>query len=357
MFEFYKNKDIVFVDIEANDKPKRILQFGAIKILKDGQSECRNWFSNPKCKITSHIEKMVEKNLKNIENGMTSIRIAEKIYNFLKNTILITYGPFDYDFLKNFCYKLLKKKLDVTHIDLQYEWKKLSMYKNLWSLNRLANFFSISIQENQLHDAFYDAKTLHDIYMAWLSKDKDNLMDNIYCDVAKFEKRIKATQNNLNKNAFTLNNTSKNEGLCLLKINFEESRYTENSKQLLSGLDVLEIVGNQIKRNWNFQFDINGKDFDSEIYEITLTNILKKLIVCITDKKLLVDEHEYQKLIKLVNLCAQYVDVFPINNIGFTIGYSNLFHKIDVSAEKYMHNLELIKNWKVYEYLKEKNSN
>ncbi len=353
MFEFCEKKDLVFVDIEANDKPKRILQFGAVKLKKNNDIECRNWFSNPKCKISPHILKMVHKNLLNIENGISSIRIIEKIYRFLNNTVLVTYGPFDYTFLDSMSLKFLKKKLNVIHIDLQDEWKKMSMSKNVWALNKLGNFFNIDINENKLHDAFYDADILYKIFREWKSQNenKECLVKNIYKHVTQFEKKIKITQNLENKNAKTMNNTLECKGLCFLNINFKESKWFESPKKLLSDFDVLEVVGHEIKRNWNFHFDINSKDFDNDIYEDVLSSNLKKLVTSIKNKKIIINESQYQKLIRIANLCAKYIDVFPINNISFTTGYNNLFEKIDVNFEKFMSNQDLIKNWKVYEYL------
>lgn len=353
MFEFCNKKDLVFVDIEANDKPKRILQFGAFKLKTNGELETRNWFSNPKCPITPHIQKMVYKNLKNIEKGMSSIRIIEKIYKFLNNTTLITYGPFDYTFLNQMSQKLLKKKLNVDHVDLQNEWKKISMSKNVWALNKLAIFFSINVEEDKLHDAFYDAETLYKIFDAWNHKNNDFIVKKIYKYIATSTKKIKITQNKENKEAMTINNSISNKGCCFLKIDFTESRFIDSNKKLLSNIDVLEVSSNQIKRNWSFSYDVNSKDFDYELYLIALTSALKKVIISIRDKKIIVNESEYQRVIRLANLCAKYINVYPINNISFTTGYNHLYNKIDLSFYKFNNNQHLIKNWLVYKYLTE----
>lgn len=358
MMELPKNKDLVFVDIEANDKPKRILQFGAVKSKINGDIESRNWFSNPKCKLSSHIHKIVYKNLKNIEDGMSSIRIIDKINKFLNNTILITYGPFDFSFLDEMSKKVLKKKLNVEHIDLQNEWKSFSMSKNVWALNKLAKFFSINVVEEKLHDAYYDAETLFKIWNAWNKKDKLDVINDLYNFGLSIPIQNKLSQNKENSNAKTINNTKKNRGQCFIKVEFSESKSLEKNKRLLSNIDLLEISSNQIKRNWSFNYNVGANNFDILEYENDLVIALKKVINSIKDKKIIINESDYQRYIRLTNICAKYLDVYPINNILFTTGYQNLYNQINIKDYKFSPNMGLIKNWKVYEYLvdkKEKN--
>lgn len=131
MFKFNQNKDLVFVDIEANDFPKKILQFAAIKQKSDGSIDKKNWFGNPKCKITPHIFRIVAKNISQIEKGMNQIRIVEKIKKYLNNTVLISYGQFDYVFLNDRVKQYFKTKLNVEFIDLQDEWKRIAMTKEV----------------------------------------------------------------------------------------------------------------------------------------------------------------------------------------------------------------------------------
>lgn len=355
MFKFSKTKDVVFVDIEANDKPKRILQFGAVKLKTDGILEYANWFSNPKCKITKHVLKMVKKNLDKIENGISHVKIIKKIYKFLNNTVLISYGPFDYSFLDSMSQSILKKKLNVEFIDLQNEWKKISMSKNVWALNKLALFFSINVEDEKLHDAFYDASTLYKIFVAWNNEDNKKIIKNLYKHIINTEKVVKLSQNTQNKKAKTINNLDLQKGFCFIKSDFKFSSLKTNQK-LVCEIDVLEVTNHEIKRNWSFYYDIADKHFDIERYESILESTLKKLVISLRNKKVIIHESEYQKYIRLLNLCSKHINVFPINRILFTTGYSNLYPKINYELEQYMDNLELIKNWKVYEYLTNKSN-
>ncbi|BAC44740.1 3'-5' exonuclease [Malacoplasma penetrans] len=352
MFDFPKDKEIVFVDIEANDKPKRILQFGAIKIKKNGDIDKKNWFCNPKCKITPHIYKIVSRNIKKIDKGMSHIRITEKIHKYLNNSVLISYGAFDYNFLNNMCKRIIKKKLNVTYIDLQEEWRKISMTKEVWALNKLANFLNVEVNEKELHDAYYDAFVLYQIFCEWQKRTEENIVKDIYKLNTKGLKRINTNQNKANKAALTINNIDSNkQGYCFIKPNFELSDYFETKKQILSGLDVLEVSNTEIKRNWSFKYDVKNKNFDYDNYQDELISCLKKYIISTRDKTIIISEADFHKLVRINNLCAEFINVFPLNSIMFTNGYMNLYSKINVDNEKFMDNLDLIKKWKVFLYI------
>mgnify|MGYP006951429809 FL=1 len=94
-----------------------------------------------------------------------------------------------------------------------------------------------------------------------------------------------------------------------------------------------------------------GEHFSEDQYENELINALKKYIISTRNKRIIIDENDYQSLIKINNLCAEYLELFPLNNISFKNGYKELYSKIDIESEKYMGNLDLIKDWKVFLYI------
>ncbi|MDE5767556.1 MAG: 3'-5' exonuclease [Malacoplasma sp.] len=350
MINIPENKDIVFADIEANDKPKRLLQFGAVKLKTNGEIDKKNWFCNPKCKISPHVYKMVSKNIKKIEKGMIYIRIIEKIYKYLNNTVLISYGNFDFNFLNEMSKKFLNKPLNVQYIDLQNEWKKISMTKEVWALNRLSNFFKINVNENELHDAQYDAWLLYLIFVEWQKKNKEEIIREIYKTNTKGLRRINTNQNKANKSALTINNIQE-QGFCFLKIGFQPVNFYDTKKQILYRLDVLEANKTEIKRNWSFYYKIDEKFFNCDDYLKELISALKKYIISSRNKRIIISEKDFHKLVKINNLCAEYLNVFPLNTIMFTNGYKYLYSKINIDNEIYMNNIELIKKWKVFLYI------
>ena len=354
MFTIPDSKDLVFLDIEVNDRPQKLLQFGAIKLKQNGEIEEKNWFSNPKCKISNHVFNIVKTNIKNIRNGKSNKEVAKQIYDFLQNCVFISYSPFDYNFLSKLIKKHLNKSLTVHFIDMQEEWKKISLSKNVLALDKLANIFYIDCDKKKLHDAFYDAQILFEIFKMWQSSKSIEIIDSIYNNRIKEEKLIKRKQNKSDANAITINNSTKDNGLVFLEWKFQQKLINEKKESFLTSLSVLEIQANTIKRNWSFYEDINNKFFDIYFYENKIVNVLKDFIISIRNKKIIIEDNNYHSLIKLANLCANKIHVFPINKIIFCNGFNNFYSEINLGIYKYSQNLELIKKWKVFEYLCDK---
>lgn len=351
MFDIPNDKDLVFLDIEVNDKPKKLLQFGAIKLKVNGDVEEKNWFSNPKCKISNHVFGIVKANIENIRKGIPNKEVAKLIHDFLENCVFISYSNFDHTFLKELVKKHLNKNLNVDFIDLQEEWKKVSQSKNPLALEKLANLFSIDHDKKKLHDAFYDAQILFAIYKKWKSAENIEIIDSIYKSRIKEEKVIKKTQNKSNIYAATIDNTLKNNGYVFLEWKFQHKTINEKKESFLTSLSALEIQENTIKRNWSFFENIDDKSFDIKSYENKLISVLKDLIISTRNKKIVIDENNYHSLIKLANLCAKKIHAFPICKIIYSNGFSGFYSKIDLGIYKYAKNIELIKKWKVFEYL------
>lgn len=354
MFSVPDNKDLIFIDIEVNDKPNKLLQFGGIKLKADGTVEEKNWFSNPKCKISNHVFGIVKANIENIRSGKSNKEVAKLIYEFLKNSVFISYSNFDYNFLKALIKKHLNKNLEVDFIDMQDEWKKVSQSKNALGLDKLANIFLVDLDKKKQHDAFYDAKILFEIFKKWKNSANIEIIDSIYNARIKEEKVIKKSQNKSNSNASIVDNTLMPNGYVFLEWKFQQKMIKEKKQSLLTSLSVLEIQENRIKRNWSFNETIDNEDFDFNSYEKKLINILKDLIISTRNKKIIVEDNNYHSLIKLANLCAKKIYVFPINKIIYCNGFSGFYSQIDLGFYKYSKNLELIKKWKVFDYLNNK---
>lgn len=254
MFSYPKDKDLVFVDIEANMKPKRLVQFGAIKVKQDQSIEEYNIFSNPKCKLTERIKSMLANNLENIKNAQDNIRSLKDIYNILDGCILVSYGSFDYDFLNFLSKKLLKKKLNVTFIDLQEEWKKISYSKNPISLTGLARLLGVEYEENKLHDGLYDARILYNIFFKWKEMPKSDIWNIIFKYKLSYVTETSLKQNKSNQSSKTIDNKININGFVFLNINFKKIKKSPDfiNERMLSGLSLIEIQNNTLKRNWDF---------------------------------------------------------------------------------------------------------
>lgn len=351
MFTLPKNKDIVFVDIEVNDKPKRLVQFGAIKLKQDNTIEEVNWFSNPKCELTKHIKEILHNNLEKIKNGENNNKVMKQIAKFVDNCVFISYSDFDFKFLNNLNNHLFKRKLNCEYIDLQNEWKKITLNKNVWALKKLAEFFGIKSLDDNFHDALYDAKIMYEIFNKWKDADEVKLLSSLYKNKLNNISFIKTKQNK-NKDAVTLNNLQQNNGHVFLDFTLKSIKLDdEHRERLLVDLNVVEIQNNRVKRNWSFNIDPSDKYFDINYYFDNLVNKLKQYIISIRNKIIVINDNKFQDLIKLSNLCSNFLKVFPLNKVIFCNGFENFEKQIDWSNYKYEPNLNLIKRWLVFQYL------
>lgn len=355
MFDYPKNKDIVFVDIEANDKPKRLLQFGAVKLKTNGEIEEVNWFSNPKCNISKYVKEIVKNNYENILNGENSIKILKRIKRFVSDCVFVSYSPFDYIFLNKLCRKIFKKDLNCTFIDLQEEWKKFTCIRNAWSLKKLGNFFGINMNEEQWHDALYDAKILFSIFTKWRESEKDDVILSVYRDRFENQSQIKPDHNFKKSNSLVLNNLDYTNGYTFLNMSFRTLNSDDNLKKewILADLNVIQVQNNVIKKNFSFNYEIN-ESFDFDDYYIQLIKVLKKYLLAIKHKKIVILDNKFGDLIKISNLCSKYLKAFPLNNIIFSNGFDNFFEFIDMHNYRFQPNIYLIKQWLALKYIKQK---
>lgn len=344
-----EENSIIFLDIEADPEKEKLLQFGGIKI-KNNIKENINIFSNPSCPISSHVMKLIKNNINEINKGVSQREIAKKVKDIISNSTIISYGDFDYRFLKKFLHKELEYEMEEKFIDLQEKWKNITKSKNFWSLNKICDFFQIEIIENKLHDAFYDASLLHQCYEKWNQFDNTKkLKEKIVKYNLDYGSKVSKKINRLNENSCTINNIDKTNGLTVIDLVFTKLNNKEKM-WILTRLNIIEVQSNILKRNWSFFYDVD--EYDENTYNALLINVLKNFFIFTRKKKILIKEHIYGNLVRLINLCSKKVNMFPLNKIIFTEGFETYNECIDFELYKFEENLELIKNWLTYEYLK-----
>lgn len=343
-------QDIVFLDIEAEPSKNKILQFGAFKFTNKDIEEI-NIFANPNEKISNHVFKMIKANIENIKNGLSQKEVAIEIYNVLKDCYFASYGDFDFLFLKKFLKKEINYDLNESFfIDVQNEWKKICGSNYVWGLDKLAKHLNINVIENKFHDAFYDAKILFKVFYKINILKNDDLKKIICKKNILNEKIVSNKFNKKNKKAQTINNIDYINGECFLNIKFKKQTLFGIEKELLYSLDVLEIQNNKIKKNWSFFYNLKNIDFDE--YQESLNNNLKKYLDSSKNKKIIIDECNFGKYIKLVNVCSEIKNIFPINKVLFSNCFENFYNKIQtLSFYQFEDNQTLIKNWLVYDSL------
>lgn len=345
MFNVNQDKDIVFLDIEADHKNGTLLQFGAIKYSK-GKYWKVDWYSNPECKISSHVLDIIGRNKINIiKNSEDNKTVLLKIYKFIENSYFISFGDFDFNFLNNLFKKHIGSVPDILgFIDIQAEWKKLFNMISSISLTDLADFFDIEYNHNLLHDAFIDAEILFKIYKKWSTSSPEFIISKMYKERSKKENVIKYTEKidvdfekeivNSNSNGYVIFD------FISKKINNKESMSLE---RFFISLRLITIQDNFILENW--AEDLSGYLFSNkEIYDHFLIFTLKKFLLSIQDKIILLNEEQLKDFKFISKLCLKYLNKRPINSYIIINGiekfnHNNLNNKNDVL------NADLINKW------------
>ncbi len=356
MFGIEKDKDIVFLDIEADHKNNKLIQFGAIK-YSNGKYWQVDWYSNPECKISSHVLDIIGRNKLNIINAADNNKtVLAKIYKFIENAYFVSFGDFDYNFLN----KLFMEHFKITpkilgFIDLQKEWKDMFGMISSFSLKDLGNFFDINFKEEALHDAFADAELMFKIYNKWQHSSQETIVAKMFNYRSKKDFIIKPTEKiNLdfdNKEEDVKRHTGNYVMFDIVskKIFNKDSKHTE---RVFLSIRTISIENNEINENW--AEDLSGKyAVDKELYEHFLVYVLGKFLVSIEGKTILLYEDQIKDYKFISKLCQKYLNRRPLNSCIIINGVDKL---IDFENENYkainLLNKDLIAKWKIISSLK-----
>lgn len=344
MFNIDSNKDIVFLDIEADHKNGTILQFGAIK-YSSGKYWKVDWYSNPECKISPHVLDIIGRNKLNIiKSSENNKSVLLKIYKFIDNSYFVSFGDFDYTFLMSLFNKHFGSCPTILgFIDIQNEWKQLFNMKSSISLSDLADFFEINYNENLLHDAFIDAEILFKIYKKWYNTPNEIIITRMYKHRLEKENIIKYTEKiNIDFEKEVV--SSKNNGYILFdfiskKITNKESLISE---RLFISLRLISIEENIILENW--AEDLSGcLSSNKDLYNHLLIVTLKKFLYSIQDKIILLNEEQIKDFKFISKLCLKYLNKRPINSYIIINGIEK-FSDVPADTQSSL-NDDLIRKW------------
>lgn len=337
------NKDLVFLDIEADHKNMKLIQFGAI-VLRKKEIIKINWFSNPMCKISSRVLKIIGKeNLDKIKNAPTNEIILKKIFELLDNNNFISYGDFDYVFLNELFEKFFSKKPNVIFCNIQNEWRKYLLENNDYSLTKLADFFDIKYDIKNLHNAFYDALLLYKIFKKWSSCDELSLLKNIY-NIRKNNAKQYFFTKKISDEIIDQGN-KKSNGYVLFKSNIKKIYNEKNdrrSKRIVN-IKLISIENNKIIENW--EYDLADFLKNEDYYKYQLVSIIRKFISSIKNKKILMFQNQindYKFLLKKVNAIFNIY----LNNSCIIINGIEKFINDEKKIDNINYNSELVDLWK-----------
>ncbi len=348
MFNIPINSDIIFLDIEADHKWSKLLQFGAIKI-QNGKAFQVNWYSNPERPISPSVIRLIGKDVLNlINNAPPNIEVLEKIYKFIDDSYFISFGNFDYDFLNKLFMKELNKIPNVKFIDIQDEWKKLTCDNQTISLTNLANFFQVKYDEEKLHNAFFDAEVMFKIYKEWTKFTDEEIIKKIISERERESRIIDPTLKISMKNLSVHDNISKIDGYVLFDLNIKKVILEEGikKKKVILGIRAISFLKNEIVENWKenlSKYIENKKYFEHQHFLIVA---LRRFTWTIRDKKILLYKNQVNDYKYICELIHEFLGKRPMNSYIIINGIQN-YH--DYSKEEYvqtgMINEDLIETW------------
>lgn len=358
MFNIPINSDIVFLDIEADHKHDKLLQFGAIKI-QSGKAFQVNWYSNPGRSISHNVIKLIgRESLELINNAPSNKIVLEKIYRFINESFFVSFGDFDYNFLSGLFEKELGKKPNVNFLDIQDEWKKLTCDNQCVSLTNLANFFKINYDEEKLHNAFYDAEVMFKIYREWIKYSDEQIIEKVISERSIESAIIDPTIKISMKNLSVQDNISKIDGYAMFNINIKKIIIEEGikRKKVVLGIRAISFLNNKIVENWDEDLTKYIKARKYYEHQHFLIVALRKFMWTIKDKKILLYKNQVNDYKYLCELIHEFLGKRPMNSYIIINGiqnYQDLNYNKDTN--NLMINNDLIDTWNSLNNIFDKN--
>lgn len=307
LFHLKNKNDIIFLDIEADSKNRNLLQFGAIK-LKKNKPFMVNWYCNPIERIPYHVLNLIGRDsLRKIKMGDTPHATIEKIYKLTNNAIFVSFGDFDYILLNELSQKYLGKKLNTIFVNFQEEWRNINKNLTNISLVKLANLFEIEFDEENLHDAFFDARIMYQIFKKWDDYGNDWVSHAIF-NYNDNEKKFLQKEDIIEEHK-----VEKDNGYILFESIVKKiTLFHESREKSLLKFSMIATDGKNIVENWSEDFTLLFDDDDYVTYKHTLIACLRRFVISTKDKIFYIFEHQRNDLIFLKELCKKYLN----KNIG-----------------------------------------
>lgn len=162
--DFLNDVDLTFIDIEATDrcKDRRLIQFSGYRFnYKTNKTDSIDIKVNPNQELSNQIINLLKTDNESLAQYPELDAVKNDIYNFVKDSVIISFGPFDYPFLKENLASV-GIELNEPQFDLQLFIKKYT--KSEVALSNLHSLLNKSTNCKLQHDALYDASMLKDLF-------------------------------------------------------------------------------------------------------------------------------------------------------------------------------------------------
>lgn len=174
--DFLNDVDLTFIDIEATDrcKDRRLIQFSGYRFNhKTNKTDPIDIKVNPNQELSNQIINLLKTDNEALAQYPELDAVKNDIYNFVKDSVIISFGPFDYPFLKENLASV-GIELNEPQFDLQLFIKKYT--KSEVALSNLHSLLNKSTNCKLQHDALYDASMLKDLFWKIKTLSEDEMI-------------------------------------------------------------------------------------------------------------------------------------------------------------------------------------
>lgn len=276
-------KYLSFIDIEATDDEsnRKMIQFSGLKTTLDGDIiEEIDIMINPEQELSEYIINLLKLDNEKLQKYPTFLEIHKQILNFLENSTIISFGDFDYKFLKK-AFNDINIDFHWSYYDCQLEIKKQSQVSTNASLSNLFRIINGNIDKKYLHNALYDAYMLFVVYFKYLKMTTDELKYAV--EISQLVPRISNPKNTIfSKYDFQniiKNTPSPHSQLFITKLIINKFEIKLNKKKIYKKyIDEIEFLYNDQLYNFKNPYMRMGENTYSNIYKQDLQNFLNFFI-------------------------------------------------------------------------------
>ncbi|MDE5651596.1 MAG: hypothetical protein K2H80_00840 [Ureaplasma sp.] len=276
-------RDLVFIDIEATDDKyyQEMIQFSAIRQNLDGEEKEFDQLLIPKKQLSNYIINLLKIDNKFLmHHGKSLEECKNEISDFVKDSVIISFGDWDFKFLSDQLKINLVNDLNCEQYDLQKELRIISGKKQL----PLLQIYNFLFEQNDAfkkyqHCATFDTKILKDIFCKIKNMSIEEL-EGLVPFVHLMPRTTTACHKIFSKhdhlNKWSNGSLKSKIPFIIKKIEIGKFENKENNKQVIHYLK--KLIGG-FKAPYN-DFVINLEHYDiksSSIYDIYRDEVQKKL--------------------------------------------------------------------------------
>lgn len=279
----FSSKYLSFIDIEATDDEsnRKMIQFSGLKTTLDGDIiEEIDVMINPEQELSEYIINLLKIDNEKLQKFPNFYEVHELILHFLKNSTIISFGDFDYKFLKK-AFQDINIDFDFLYYDCQLEIKKTSSISTNASLSNLFRVIKGDVDKKYLHNALYDAYMLYVVFFEYKKMTNEELKKIV--EISQLVPRTSNPKNLIfSKHDFQnviKNNPNSNSIVFVTKLIINKFDIKINKKKVIRKyIEEFEFFHNNKSYSFKNPYKSMGENIYSNIYKYEINNFLNLFI-------------------------------------------------------------------------------